>query len=281
MRPSRRSSELTPGALPRVIPFQLPRVGRFGPGGAGAGADPTPGGSSAGPGRRRGARPGRARPRGASRGRGGGAAASSSSPPPPQGPRRSLRGGGAHNPRRAACLEAAAAIETHPRRDPPGLSALPGRCARVPRARSLTFLLCGQLRHGVGVGGAGGGGAGLRQPVPAGEQRRVPPRTPDPGPCPPAASGLSRPACGRRDAAAWRAAPGLGGPGAPRARIRGCRGPGPSLGDLGRHSGCGRPLARSVSRSSRSGRVPESEAATLWRHRPGGLQCSFLFPPLV
>ncbi|KAJ8777241.1 hypothetical protein J1605_014624 [Eschrichtius robustus] len=196
---------------------------------------------------------------GASRGRGGGAASSSSSsPPPPQGPRRNLGSRGAHSPRRAAGLAAAAATETHPRRVPVSLPAPPGRSARAPSARSLALLPCGRLRHGVGVGGAGGGGAGLRQPVPAGL--------------------LSGPACGQLDAAAWQAALGLGGPGGPRARIRGGRELGLSLRHPGRDSGGGKTSAPQCfshfpwRAGPRVGTRDPPEAST-------GGHSVFLFPP--
>lgn len=134
----------------------------------------------------------------------------------------------------------AATIETHARRVPLGLAALPGRSARAPSARSLAFLPCGRLRHGVGVGGAGGGGAGLRQPIPAGEQHLslAPdpgPQTPDPGfgirdPGPAVPAGCFRPLPAwstRRRGLAGRAGPGAG----PRAlvSVRGRRGPGRNL----------------------------------------------------
>lgn len=231
------------------------------------GAGPTPAAAARGEG---GGRAG-----GASRGRGGGAAASSACPPPPQGPCRSLRGGGAHSPRRAARLAAAAANETHRGASPAAPSALRPR-RRVPRARSPALLPCGRLRHGVGVGGAGGGGAGLRQPVPAGEPRRVLPRPPalPAGRLRPFRPSL-RPT--RRRGSAGRAGPGRAGraPGCdsrpPRA---GPSPPRPGAGPGGREASPDRiPAFPAAGGSPSQNRDPQS--ASTWGH-------SFiLFPSLV
>lgn len=97
---------------------------------------------------------------------------------------------------------------------------------------------------------------------------QMPPLTPTPvRPCPLAASGLlSGPACSQLDAAACQAALGLGRPGGPRARIRGGRGPGPSLRDAGRESDGGKTSAlqclphfpRRAGRRLRSRESPEA-----------------------
>lgn len=174
-------------------------------------------------------------------------------------------------------------------RDPPEARlprapALLCRGARAPSARSLPLLPvpCGWLRHGVGVGGAGCGRAGLRQRVPAGEQRRVLARAgasdPRPWPCPtrrPLRSLWARPVANStprlgRPRWAWtgRSGPGLGFEAAA------------GRAGLSATSGGGKTSARPrfqhfPRRAGPRVRTRDPQEASTWGHSV------FLFPPLV
>lgn len=133
------------------------------------------------------------------RGRGRGAAASSSSssppppssssssssPPPPKGPCRSLRGCCTHSPTRAACLKAAAATETHPRRVSLGLSAPPAAAPapfQLARSSSLFPTAGCAMALALAALAAVEPACGSRyQQVSNAESRRGP-QTPHPGP---------------------------------------------------------------------------------------------------
>lgn len=179
-------------------------------------------------------------------------------------PSRSLRGG-ARSPRRAARL-AAAAIETHPRRDPrpPGA---PGRRARVPplarppssprrcaMALALAALAAVEPTCGVGYQQVSGEEppAGVPAPAPAPASLPAAPGL-QPGPWPTRRRGLA----------------GRAGPGRPAGRA----GPDPSRPRVGpgrREKPCPRRPGASL-----GGRVPESEPGPARSPGPGGLGVPF------